>query len=61
MEKPQALKTGDKVSIISTARKISLEEVQPAINLLTDWGLEVVLGENLFCLLYTSPSPRDRG
>lgn len=48
MEKPQALKTGDKVSIISTARKISLEEVQPAINLLTDWGLEVVLGENLF-------------
>ncbi|MCW8896846.1 MAG: LD-carboxypeptidase [Flavobacteriales bacterium] len=48
MEKPQALKTGDKVGIISTARKISLEEVQPAINLLTDWGLEVVLGENLF-------------
>ncbi|HEY9083173.1 MAG TPA: LD-carboxypeptidase [Vicingaceae bacterium] len=48
MEKPQALKTGDKVSIISTARKISLEEVQPAINLLTNWGLEVVLGENLF-------------
>jgi muramoyltetrapeptide carboxypeptidase len=48
MEKPQALKIGDKVSIISTARKISLEEVQPAINLLTDWGLEVVLGENLF-------------
>ncbi|MDT8412613.1 MAG: LD-carboxypeptidase [Vicingaceae bacterium] len=48
MEKPQALKIGDKVSIISTARKISLEEVQPAINLLTDWGLEVVLGKNLF-------------
>lgn len=48
MEKPQALKIGDKISIISTARKISLEEVQPAINLLTDWGLEVVLGENLF-------------
>jgi muramoyltetrapeptide carboxypeptidase len=48
MEKPQALKIGDKISIISTARKISLEEVQPAINLLTDWGLEVVLGKNLF-------------
>ncbi len=48
MEKPQALKIGDKVSIISTARKISLEEVQPAINLLESWGLEVVLGENLF-------------
>lgn len=48
MEKPQALKIGDKISIISTARKISLEEVQPAINLLTEWGLEVVLGENLF-------------
>lgn len=48
MEKPQALKIGDKISIISTARKISLEEVQPAINLLTEWGLEVVLGKNLF-------------
>lgn len=48
MEKPQALKIGDKISIISTARKISLEEVQPAINLLTEWGLEVVLGVNLF-------------
>mgnify|MGYP001222873387 CR=1 FL=1 len=48
MEKPQALKIGDKISIISTARKISLEEVQPAINLLESWGLEVVLGVNLF-------------
>jgi muramoyltetrapeptide carboxypeptidase len=48
MEKPASLKKGDKVVIISTARKISKEEVTPAIDLLSKWGLEVVLGENLF-------------
>jgi muramoyltetrapeptide carboxypeptidase len=48
MEKPASLKKGDKVVIISTARKISKEEVTPAIKLLNEWGLEVVFGENLF-------------
>jgi len=47
MQKPRYLKEGDKVGIISTARKISEEEVQPAINKLQEWGLEVVKGQNL--------------
>ncbi len=47
MQKPNCLKVGDKVGIISTARKISEEEVQPAINKLQEWGLEVIKGENL--------------
>jgi len=44
---PKYLKKGDKVGIISTARKISAEEVQPAIDVFNQWGLEVVKGNNL--------------
>lgn len=48
MQKPAHLKKGDKVMIISTARKISEEEIRPAVEVLNKWGLIVVLGENLF-------------
>ena len=45
---PPKLKVGDKISIISTARKISLQEITPAINILESWGLEVILAKNIF-------------
>ena len=45
---PKKLKVGDKIGLISTARKISLEELNPAILILESWGLKVVLGANLF-------------
>jgi len=45
---PTYLKQGDKIGLISTARKINKEELQSAIELLTSWGLEIVLGQNLF-------------
>lgn len=45
---PQYLKKGDKIGIISTARKISREEVMPAIEIFKKWGLKVETGENLF-------------
>ncbi len=48
MQKPPILQQGDKVAIISTARKISEEELKPAIEQLNAWGLEVVFGANLF-------------
>ncbi|RLD57183.1 MAG: LD-carboxypeptidase, partial [Bacteroidetes bacterium] len=48
MISPKYLKQGDKIAIVSTARKISKEEIAPAIKKFTDWGLEVVLGENIF-------------
>ena len=48
MQKPPNLKQGDKIVIVSTARKLSLEELQPGIDVLKSWGLEVVLGSNLF-------------
>ena len=44
---PSKLTRGDKIGIISTARKISLQELTPAINTLESWGLEVVLAKNI--------------
>lgn len=48
MIQPPFLVKGDKIAIVSTARKISKEEVSPAIALFESWGLEVVLSEFLF-------------
>jgi len=45
---PSYLKQGDKIGIVSSAKKVTSEEIQPAVNTLKSWGLEVVLGENLF-------------
>ncbi len=47
MIKPAYLSKGDLVAIISTARKVSLEELQPAMHLLKFWGLEVVIGKTI--------------
>ncbi|MDB4061026.1 LD-carboxypeptidase [Vicingaceae bacterium] len=48
MLQPKALKKGDVITIISTARKISKEELAPAIRVFESWGLTVILGKNLF-------------
>jgi muramoyltetrapeptide carboxypeptidase len=45
---PEKLKIGDKIGIVSTARKITLEELKAATLILESWGLEIVLGKNLF-------------
>ncbi len=44
---PKYLKEKDTVAIISTARKISLEEIQPAIKLLESWNLKVKVGTTI--------------
>lgn len=48
MTSPPYLKKGDRIGIIASARKIPKEELHYAINLLTEWGLEVIVGENTF-------------
>jgi muramoyltetrapeptide carboxypeptidase len=47
MVTPQYLETGDTVGIVSTARKISETELQPALTLLSDWGLNFRLGRTI--------------
>ena len=48
MKTPSALKKGDKIGIVACARKISKEELQPAVEVFNNWGLEVVYGKKLF-------------
>jgi len=45
---PPFLKAGDKIAIVSPARSISFDEVYPAMKILQQWGLEVVLGTHVF-------------
>lgn len=45
---PSRLKAGDKVIIISSARKVLAEEVNAAVEVLKSWGLLVEFGDNLF-------------
>lgn len=47
MIQPGFLKKNDTVAILSTARKISLKEIQPAITLLKEWELNVAVGETI--------------
>ena len=44
---PQALKKGDTVAIVATARKIDASTLQPGIKLLESWGLKVILGKTI--------------
>jgi len=44
---PTYLQKNDTVAIVSTARKIMLDEIQPAIDLLKKWGLNVVVGATI--------------
>ena len=44
---PNYLKEGDTVAIVSTARKVSKKELLPAITILNNWGLKVVLGTSI--------------
>jgi len=48
MKTPAYLHKGDKIGIVASARKISKTEMLPAIELLKQWGLEVVQGKHLF-------------
>lgn len=48
MKHPSCLKPGDKVAIVAPARKVSQQEVEPALNLLRLWGLEAITPPHLY-------------
>ena len=48
MNYPKCLHPGSRVAIVATARKVSHEEMQPAVALLKSWQLEPVVEEGLF-------------
>lgn len=45
---PAYLKKGDKIAIVASARKISMQELQFAIDIFKNWGLEIMLSKNIF-------------
>ncbi|NAS31940.1 LD-carboxypeptidase [Flavobacteriaceae bacterium R38] len=45
MKEPKYLREGDTVWITATARKMTLEEIKPAILLLKKWGYKVKIGK----------------
>jgi muramoyltetrapeptide carboxypeptidase len=47
MNIPPFLKSGDAIGIVATARKVSLEEINPAISILEEWGLIPVIGKTI--------------
>ncbi|WP_271855239.1 S66 peptidase family protein [Patiriisocius marinus] len=47
MIKSPFLEKGALVAIVATARKITKEELMPAINLLESWGLKHILGDSI--------------
>lgn len=47
MISPKYLQKNDTVAIVSTARKIFLKEIQPAIKLLESWNLNVKIGRTI--------------
>ncbi|TPN83904.1 S66 peptidase family protein [Aquimarina algicola] len=47
MFKPDFVKKGDKIAIVSTARKIDIKEIREAVRLLKEWGLAPVIGSTI--------------
>ncbi len=47
MIQPKYLQKNDTVVIVSTARKITLSVIKPAIKLLENWGLQVIVGATI--------------
>lgn len=47
LKPPPYLKKGDTIAILSTAKKISQTEIQPAIDIFESWGLNLVLGQTI--------------
>jgi len=45
---PGYLTKGDKIGIVAPARCLTFEEVHPSIRLFQKWGLEAILGTNIF-------------
>ena len=48
MIRPSPLKSGDKIGIAATGRRIRHEDVDVAVGILEGWGLKVVLSPSLF-------------
>ncbi len=47
MKRPPHLQKGDTIGITAPAKRITIEEIQPAINIFESWGLIVIIGNTI--------------
>jgi muramoyltetrapeptide carboxypeptidase len=47
MTTPPILQKGDTIALLATARKNTVDNLKPAIDLLHSWGLEVIIGSTI--------------
>ena len=47
MFKPNFLREGDKIAIVSTARKIDLREIRDSVEIIKNWGFIPVIGSTI--------------
>ncbi|MBL4715479.1 MAG: LD-carboxypeptidase [Bacteroidetes bacterium] len=47
MNIPPFLTPGDTIAIVSTARKITMDEIEVAVKVISDWGLNVKVGKTV--------------
>ncbi len=45
---PSKLKAGDKVAVVATARVIDTDAINTGLQVIREWGLEVVVGKSLY-------------
>ena len=45
--RPPYLRPGDTIVILSTARKVTIEDMEPAVKIFESWGLKVRLGKTI--------------
>jgi muramoyltetrapeptide carboxypeptidase len=48
MISPNPLHAGDKIGLVATARRVTLEQMRPAIDELKSWGIELLLSPHLY-------------
>lgn len=48
MKRPAALKNGDVIGIVATAKRVSKEEIATAVAVFESWNLKIVFGKHLF-------------
>src|SRR5688572_3379126 len=47
MINPPLLKSGDKIGIVATGRKVSVNNIEPSLKIFASWGMEVIMSPNL--------------
>ena len=41
------MKSGDKIGIVATGRKVSLNNIEPSRKIFASWGMDVIMSPNL--------------